>query len=344
MGKSFDFWYSSNLFLCYFNSVATSPSGWTDNEICQEWMEQTFMPFASSKRVDKKKPVILILDSHESHENWELKRKIYSFAECDLIVFCFPSKTTHKLQPLDVVVFSPIGRGWRDHCDTQLHRGITINQYNVIPEYLQVHQKCLTKELIEKAFEKTGIYPVNPNIFTKEDFAPSKASSSKAHVPDSFPDDVPSSDLAIPSDAESDSEMEIDEDEEGDADYIDTDMEPEEMDDHDLDLDSDDQVNDTHGGRESSGTTTHSTSVAAYLDFSDLIYQCRAISLCDDESKSRNELLEEVLTLRQQLRKLCGAFDMQAASIRAANAHCTIVKRALEDCRTQIQNNTKKRE
>ena len=115
-------------------------------------------------------------------------------------------------------------------------------------------------------------------------------------------------------------------------------------DDRDLDLDSDDQVNDTHGGRESSGTTTRSASVAAYLDFSDLIYQCRAISPCDDESKSRNELLEEVLTLRQQLRKLCGAFDMQAASIRAANAHCTIVKRPLEDCRTQIQNNTKKRE
>lgn len=101
------------------------------------------------------------------------------------------------------------------------------------------------------------------------------------------------------------------------------------------------RVNDTNG--ESPGVTTRSTSVAAYLDFSDLIYQCRAISPCDDESKSRDELLEEVLTLRQQLQKLCDAFDMQAASIRTANAHCTIVKRALEDCRTQLQNNTKKK-
>ena len=278
--------------LHHSNSVATSPSGWTDNKICQEWMEQTFMLFANSKHVDKKKPVVLILDGHESHENWELKRKIYSFAECDLIVFCFPSKTTHKLQPLDVVVFSPIGQGWRDHCDTQLHWGITINQYNVIPEYLQVRQKCVTKELIKKVFEKTGIYPVNSNIFTKEDFVPSKASLSKAHVPDSFPDDVPSSDLAIPSDADSDCEMETDEDKEEDTDYID--LEQEEMDDH-----LDDQVNnsDSAHGRKSPGVTTRSTSVAAYLDFSDLIYQCHSISPCDDESKDRDELLEEVLAL-----------------------------------------------
>ena len=133
--------------------------------------------------------------------------------------------------------------------------------------------------------------------------------------------------------------METDEDEEEDTDYIDS--EQEEMDDR-----LDDQVNnsDSAHGHKSPGVTTCSTSVAAYLDFSDLIYQCHSISPCDDESKDRDELLEEVLALRQQLQKLCNAFDMQAASIRAANAHCTIVKHALEDCRTQLQNNTKKRE
>ncbi|KAM6496755.1 hypothetical protein JOM56_007228 [Amanita muscaria] len=141
--------------------------------------------------------------------------------------------------------------------------------------------------------------------------------------------------------------MEVDQDEldGSDADYIDADESEQDAEDGELDDRPDDQVRvnaNTHG--ESPGVTTRSTSVAAYLDFSDLIYQCRAISPCDDESKSRDELLEEVLTLRRQLQKLCDAFDMQAASIRAANAHCTIVKRALEDCRTQLQNNTKKKE
>ena len=35
---------------------------------------------------------------------------------------------------------------------------------------------------------------------------------------------------------------------------------------------------------------------------------------------------------------------MQEASTQAANAHCTIVKRALTDCRTQLQNSNKTRE
>ena len=93
-------------------SIGRSPSGCTDNEICQEWLEQKFMPFTCSKCVDESKPIVLILDGHESHENWELQRKIYAFSDCKVVVFCFPSKMTHKLQPLDVIVFSPVGCKW----------------------------------------------------------------------------------------------------------------------------------------------------------------------------------------------------------------------------------------
>ena len=59
--------------------------------------------------------------------------------------------------------------------------------------------KVITKELIiARAFKKTGLYPVNHNVFTLEDFALSKASSTTAHVPDSFPH-MPSSDPIDPS-------------------------------------------------------------------------------------------------------------------------------------------------
>ena len=57
--------------------------------------------------------VVLILDGHKSHENWELRHKIYAFSDCKVVVFCFPSKTTHKFQPLDIIVFSPVGHKWR---------------------------------------------------------------------------------------------------------------------------------------------------------------------------------------------------------------------------------------
>jgi len=65
----------------------------------------------------------------------------------------------------------------------------------------------MTKELIKVAFEKTGIYPINRQVFEPEDFAPSKVSSSIAHVPDTFPDDVPSSDPIVPSDVEDEDHM-----------------------------------------------------------------------------------------------------------------------------------------
>ena len=60
----------------------------------------------------------------------------------------------------------------------------------------------MTQELIKKAFKKTGIYPINRSVFQPEDFAPSKALLPVAHVPNSFPANVPSSDPVEPSDAE----------------------------------------------------------------------------------------------------------------------------------------------
>ena len=71
-----------------------------------------------------------------------------------------------------------------------------MNRLTVIPAYIQSTRDVMTKELIKKAFEKTGLHPVNRQIFAEEDFAPSKASSTVAHVPSSFPADFPSSDPA----------------------------------------------------------------------------------------------------------------------------------------------------
>jgi len=55
-------------------------------------------------------------------------------------------------------------------------------------------QSTMTPHLIAKAFEKTGLYPVNHSIFTLEDFTPSKASLTIAYIPETFPDAFPSSD------------------------------------------------------------------------------------------------------------------------------------------------------
>jgi hypothetical protein len=182
----------------YF-SIGFSPNGWTDRELCESWFMKDFVNFAASQRICDK-PIVLNYDGHDSHETVEMQRIAF---DNGIILFAFPSKTTHKTQPLDVSVFSAVQDAWSYRCDKRVAEGITMDRYNVIHEYLQVRH-VVTPELIKTAFRKTGIYPLNPDIFTADDFAPSKSFSTVAHVPTSFPYDVPSSPPAQSSDLDSD--------------------------------------------------------------------------------------------------------------------------------------------
>ena len=170
-------------------AVATSPNGWTDNELGLEWFKQTFIPFATTHKLNDD-PILLLLDGHDSHETDKLRTLAY---EHDIFILAFPSKCTHKLQPLDVTVFSQVQRKWSAHCDHRIYENVAINRYNVIPEYMQVRVVSMTPELISSAFSCTGIYPFNPQVFANVDFAPAKMFSTTSHVPTSFPADVPSS-------------------------------------------------------------------------------------------------------------------------------------------------------
>ena len=198
---------SANIY--YPTSVATSPNGWTDRELCETWFRETFVPNALACRVNDK-PVVLSADGHDSHETDKLKAVAYEYG---IIVLAFPSKTTHKLQPLDVGVFSSLQRKWTAHCGQRVIDGIKINRYNFVPEYMEVRKKAITPELIKKSFSRTGIYPFNPDIFTDKDFAPSRATSRDAHLPPSYPPEVPmprASSLATPMDSLVDCEDGID--------------------------------------------------------------------------------------------------------------------------------------
>ena len=180
-----------------FSSTMKSDSGWTDNELCEIWFRECFIPNVVARRVDNRKPIVLTFDGHESHETPAIKRLAY---EKDIVLFCLPSKTTHKLQPLDVGVFSVLQYAWNKHCGDLATKGITIDRYNFIPEYLDVRKKAITPQLIIKAFRKTGISPFNPSIFSDNEYRPSMASSSTLHLPPSFPNHIPTSPPAIPTD------------------------------------------------------------------------------------------------------------------------------------------------
>ena len=278
-------------------------------------------------------------------------------------------KTTHKLQPLDVGVFSVLQCAWSAHSGDLAAKRITIDRHNFIPEYLAVWEKAITPELIIKAFRKTGISPFNPSMFLEEDFGPSMASSLGLHLPTSYPDLTPSSPPAIPTDDEdsdddfipghsSDVEMDSGNDKDN------SDDKGCEVEDDFTHVDPDDEMQATPLLNSDMPQTTptdiltagktpehSSTSMPPELPgppqaslpdrppaLSTQSYSSSATptSKIPDWEKTKDQLLVENYDLHHKL-------SQKDALLKAAEAHCMIMTEALADANRQIASMAKKK-
>lgn len=303
--------------------------------------------------VDKEKPILLIMDGHESHESLNLKRVVYrhlrdSENPVEVIILCFPSKCTHKMQPLDVGVFSVVGRQWRKHCDERAIMKKKINRFSIIPEYIQGVRHTITKELIQSSFRSTGIWPINRNIFTDEDFAPSNASSLTLHVPESYPPDVRPSSPACATDNNEDSNTDTSDDE-----YMNSDC--------DSDMIKTETESDTMPPTPAGSEPRKSTS-SGLIDCLEAISQSQSrrvtrsasaeqnavikppvfVSLERDQRLTTEERLDEIRSLRMQLHCTYQAMESYQAQIGASNSHCTMAKNEAEEGRVQLENEIRK--
>ena len=300
------------------------------------------------------------MDGHETHETPEMQRVVYKHLDNEdlkIILFCLPSKTTHKIQPLDVAVFSQVEQRWQAVCDEAIKNKIPINRFTVIPAYVHGTWRAMTKELIKKAFKKTGIYPVNCSVFQPEDFSPSKASSLVAHVPNSFPTDVPSSDPVISSDVDSDSEdedfdpndsdgnLELDESQSMTLDGVD-------HEDHEHEDQLEDEEPPSSQMKPLSGLIALLTSIednvihmtrsaTARLNLF-MVAPPKVVSIEEDRMLSSDAMLNELRSLRQHLTSAYQTLGRALAQLSASNAHCTTIRRELDHVHQQLQNTMKK--
>ncbi len=86
---------------------------------------------------------------------------------CDkhrIILAIFPPHSTHRLQPLDVVIFSPLATAYSNALDGFLRDSLGFT-YMTKRHFWRLFavswDKALTEENITKAFESPGIWPVN---------------------------------------------------------------------------------------------------------------------------------------------------------------------------------------
>jgi hypothetical protein len=86
-------------------------------------------------------------------------------------------------------VFGPFARAWLDRCDEYVDDySEEMPREAFIKEYMAIRAATFKPQTVLSAFRKCGIRPLDPKVFSDEDFAPSIATSTTAtHVPPSFP-------------------------------------------------------------------------------------------------------------------------------------------------------------
>ncbi|XP_047135156.1 uncharacterized protein LOC124812472 [Hydra vulgaris] len=146
---------------------AANPSGWmTEVQFLQ--FSHHFVKYARST---KERPVLLLLDNHDSHLSVEA---LDYFKENGVSVCSFPPHCSHKLQPLDRSVFGPFKKYTNTACDAwmTMHPGSTMSIYSLPGIVGNSFPLACTPNNIKAGFAKTGIYPLNVNIFGEHDFMP----------------------------------------------------------------------------------------------------------------------------------------------------------------------------
>jgi len=167
-----------------FYSIGTSPNGWTDDHLCLEWFEKSFIPQATARNKSGK-PILLIYDGHGSHTNVEIARLA---AENNILLVQLPSHTIHKLQPLDVGVFGPFQRAWIERCeDIVIDLGEEMPIWDFVKEYMAVRTDSFVEKTIRMAWKKSGAWPIDKAVFSDGDYALSVPFSTTAtHLPKDF--------------------------------------------------------------------------------------------------------------------------------------------------------------
>ncbi|CAH1966128.1 unnamed protein product [Acanthoscelides obtectus] len=118
----------------------------------------------------KEQPVLPVTDNHKTHTS------LTAYNVCKengIIVVTLPPHTSHHLQPLDLTLFSSLKAAFNQECDNFLrsHRHEKITPYDIAAIFNNAYVKVANIAKGVTGFASAGIFPLDPEKFTEEDFA-----------------------------------------------------------------------------------------------------------------------------------------------------------------------------
>jgi hypothetical protein len=110
---------------------------------------------------------LLILDGHASH----LTKNFIKYSHQKKILLCvFPPHSTHRLHPLDVVMFKPLASAYCQELDAHLQRGqglVLIRKGDFFPLFWRAWKSSFVEKNILASSGATGIWPMDPEPVIK---------------------------------------------------------------------------------------------------------------------------------------------------------------------------------
>lgn len=139
-------------------AIATSPKGWTGNELGLLWLTKHFDIHTSKRQQGEYR--MLILDGHESHCTLEF---IEFCVERKIILLVLPPHTTHLLQPLDVAIFQPLAKFYsREISEHSRTIHCWLKKEDFIMYYGIARENAIDDHNIMDAWKATGLIPFDP--------------------------------------------------------------------------------------------------------------------------------------------------------------------------------------
>ena len=139
--------------------LSVSENGWTNNALGLEWLKH-FNVHTKARQVGSYR--LLILDGHESHTSQDFKDYCL---EHKILTLCMPPHSSHILQPLDVVCFSPLKQKYSQRVrDLARRRVFHIDKEGFLPAFRDAFFDVFTEQNCRKAFEASGLVPTNAQV------------------------------------------------------------------------------------------------------------------------------------------------------------------------------------